>query len=86
MFADSHAAAGAAVGGGGMLAGAVLCTAHARVAARREWVLNEKRLVQRAGLDELQPILARPGNTRPELAAGVAAVSAVLDIEPLAAR
>ncbi|HEX2415233.1 MAG TPA: nucleotidyltransferase domain-containing protein [Thermoleophilaceae bacterium] len=86
MFADSHAAAGDAVCCAGMLAGAVLCTAHARVAARREWVLNEKRLVQRAGLDELQGVLARPGNTRAELAAAVAAVGAGLDIEPLAAR
>jgi hypothetical protein len=61
-----------------MLAGAVLCVAHVRLAERRAWVLNEKRLVQRAGLDEVQALLARPGSDRTELAATVAAVSTVL--------
>ena len=69
-----------------MLAGAVLCVAQARLAERRVWVLNEKRLVQRAGLDEVQALLARPGSDRTELAATVAAVSTVLGSEPLAAR
>jgi hypothetical protein len=35
-----------------MLAGAILCTAHARLAERFEWALNEKRLVERAGLED----------------------------------
>jgi predicted nucleotidyltransferase len=86
MFADGYARAGDAVCCSGMLAGAVLCVAQARLAARREWVLNEKRLVQRAGLDELQSLLAGPGATSAQLARTVATVGAALSIEPLTAR
>jgi predicted nucleotidyltransferase len=86
MFARIHAGAGDAVCCAGMLADAVLCTAHARLAERREWVLNEKRIVQRAALDEVQGLLAGPGATRAELTATVAAVSATLGVEPLSAR
>ena len=57
-----------------MLANAVLCTAHGRLAARREWVLNEKRLAARAGLDHVS------------LSAGVHEVAAALGLEPLALR
>jgi Nucleotidyltransferase domain len=86
MFAGIHAHAGDAVACAGMLANAVLCTAHARLAERREWALTEKRLVERAGLGEAQPLLARLGATPAELAAGVAAIATVLDVEPLSAR
>jgi hypothetical protein len=86
MFAATHAAAGDAVACSGMLAGAALCAAHARLTARREWARNEKRLVQRAGLDAVQPLLARPGGSAEELRATVEAVAGVLGIEPLAAR
>ena len=60
MFAGLHAEGADAVACVGMLAHATLCTAHARLAARREWVLNEKRLVVRAGLGEVQRLLAGP--------------------------
>ncbi len=86
MFAQGHASGGDAVCCAGMLAGAVLCVAHARLAGRREWVLNEKRLVQRAGLDEAQAVLARPGATSTELAATVARVGTLLHTEPLTTR
>jgi predicted nucleotidyltransferase len=86
MFAQIHADSGDAVCCVGMLANAILCSAHARLAERREWVLNEKRLVERAGLDEAQALLASPGATPAELAATVAAVSATLRVEPLVAR
>jgi predicted nucleotidyltransferase len=86
MFAAAHARAADAVCCAGMLAHAVLCAAHARLAERRAWVLNEKRLVQRAGLDEAQALLARPGVTAAELAATVASVAEVLRTEPLSAR
>jgi class 3 adenylate cyclase len=59
----------------GMLANAVLCIAHARLAERHEWVLNEKRLVQRAGLDEVQTLVARTGTTESELTTTVIAVN-----------
>jgi hypothetical protein len=49
-------------------------------------VLNEKRLVQRAGHDGVQAPLGAPGTTAAELEAPVAAVSAALGVEPLAAR
>jgi hypothetical protein len=86
MFAAMHADAGDTVPCGGMLAGAGLCAAHARLCARRAWARNEKRLVERAGLDALQPLLARPGASSAELRATVEAVAGVLGIEPLRAR
>ena len=45
----------------GMLVDAALSAGHARLCARREWARNEKRLVERAGLDAVQPLLARAG-------------------------
>ena len=80
MFARMHAGAADRVCCAGMLAGAVLCEAHARLAARGEWVLNEKRLVERAGLDEVQPLLGERG------AEAVDAVAAALGVEPLSVR
>ena len=74
-FAGQHERLGDPVATGGQLANAVLCAAHARLAARREWVLNEKRLAARAGLHD---VLA-PG-------ASVAAAAAALGIEPLPIR
>ena len=55
-----------------MLANATLCAAHAVLARRREWALNEKRLAGRAGLAH-----------RLE---GVAATSRALGLEPLRMR
>jgi nucleotidyltransferase-like protein len=82
MFAGIHAEAFDAVACVGMLGHAVLCAAHARLAARREWVLNEKRLVERAGLGKVQRLLASPGDL-PQL---VTAVADATGVEPLAAR
>ena len=86
MFAGTNAAAADAVCCAGMLAGAVPCSAHARLAERRVWALNEKLLVERAGLDDVQELLARPGATGAELGATVAAVAGALEVEPLSAR
>jgi predicted nucleotidyltransferase len=86
MFAELHAAAADAACCAGMLADAVLSTAHARLAERREWTLNEKRLVERAGLSELQPLLGAPGTTSAELGATLRAVADALGVEPLRAR
>jgi predicted nucleotidyltransferase len=82
MFAQAHAAAGDRVCCIGMLTQAVLCVAHARMAEREEWALNEKGLVHRAGLDAVQALLAGDAG----LASTVAAVAAALGVEPLAAR
>jgi predicted nucleotidyltransferase len=86
MFAGQHAHGGDAVACSGMLAGAVLCAAHARLAERRTWALTEKRLVARAGLVAAAPHLAAPGRTAAELTATAAAVAEVLDLEPLSPR
>jgi Nucleotidyltransferase domain len=85
-FAHTHAQAGDAVCCGGMLAGAVLSVAHARLAERRVWALNEKGLVERAGLGELQSLVAPAGTSRPELEAAVTAVSQALELAPLTVR
>ena len=69
-----------------MLADAVLSAAHARLAERHEWVVNEKRLVERAGLAEVQPLLAAPGAGSAGLAATVAAVAGALGVPPLSTR
>jgi predicted nucleotidyltransferase len=86
MFAGGHAKAGDAVCCAGMLVDAALCTAHARLAQRREWVLNEKRLLRRAGLADLQPLLSPAAAAGPDLTAVVAAVSRALEATPLTAR
>ncbi len=61
MFAHGHARLGEAVSCTGMLSSAVLCVAHARLARRREWALNEKRLVRAAGLDAADGLRLRVG-------------------------
>ncbi|MDW5596417.1 nucleotidyltransferase domain-containing protein [Conexibacter stalactiti] len=86
MFAAGYAESGDAVCCTGMLVDAALCTAHARLAERREWGLNEKRLLQRAGLGELQRLLAPGAAGDAGLPATVAAVSAILRVDPLRAR
>lgn len=86
MFADGYARTADPVCCSGMLVHAALCTAHARLSERREWVLNEKRLVERAGLAELHALLATPGDSCERLAETVARVSADLDVAPLTAR
>jgi predicted nucleotidyltransferase len=86
MFARSYACAGDVVCCTGMLSNAVLCIAHARLAERHEWVLNEKRLVQRADLDDAHALLARAGETPFELQATVVNVSDLLRVPPLTNR
>jgi predicted nucleotidyltransferase len=85
-FAVIHAAASDPASCAGMLAHAALSEAHARLAARCEWVLNEKRLIARAGLGDLQPLMGAPGATSAALASTVAAVGDVLGVEPLEMR
>lgn len=58
---------------------AVLAAAQARLAAAGEWVLNEKRLVQRAGLDSVQQRLGQPDRDLPQLVRDVRGLLAVRD-------
>ncbi|WP_274654539.1 nucleotidyltransferase domain-containing protein [Paenibacillus humicola] len=50
---EAYAANGDPVGTAGTLARAIIEESHARLAARGEWVLNEKRIAARAGLGHL---------------------------------
>jgi predicted nucleotidyltransferase len=77
LFADGHAGLGDGAACSGLLAQAVLCEAHARLAERRAWALNEKGLVERAGLGAV---------AAPVAGGDVAAVAAALGIEPLRVR
>jgi hypothetical protein len=73
-----YATRGDALGCAGGLARAVVEAAHGRLAARGIWALNEKRIVARAGLDELIPRFARLGSAPQELRRAVEEVRAVL--------
>jgi hypothetical protein len=58
---------------------AVLAAAQGRLAAAGEWVLNEKRLVERAGLASVQERLARPDRDLSTLVSDVRACLGVRD-------
>jgi hypothetical protein len=73
-----YAARGDALGCAGGLARAVVEAAQGRLATRGAWALNEKRIVERAGLDGLTPRFARLGGTPPALQRAVQDVRAAL--------
>ena len=58
---------------------AVLAVAQGRLAAAGEWILNEKRLVQRAGLDSVQERLGQPQRNLKQLVCDVRALLGVHD-------
>ncbi|MCO5997221.1 nucleotidyltransferase family protein [Actinoallomurus rhizosphaericola] len=68
---DAYARRGQATEVAGALATAAMNTAHAVLAARGEWVTNEKRLLERAGLRGIDTITT---GLRPEPGALVAAI------------
>jgi hypothetical protein len=57
-YAEMHGRRGDVIGAVGQAAKAVMEEAHARLAERREWALNEKRMVERAGLSGAQAAFA----------------------------
>ena len=76
MHARMRAERGDAVGTAGLAARAVVEEAHAVLCARREWVLNEKRIVERAGLAELHErfsAIPREARLLPDWLAGLEA-------------
>jgi hypothetical protein len=77
-YARMHAARGNAAGAVGSAARAALEEAHARLCARGQWVLNEKRLLGAAGLDAVQPLFLAAPRTAGELPAWLDAVQAAL--------
>jgi hypothetical protein len=72
-YAEVYASRGDAVGCLANVSQAVLATAQARLAAQGEWALNEKRIVDRAGLGAAHAVLARHDHL-------VAVVAAVRDL------
>jgi hypothetical protein len=76
-FADVHAGRQDRVACLANLCQAVLATAQGRLAAAGQWVLNEKRLTERAGLHALQDRLEPPG---PDLSRLVSDVRASLEL------
>ena len=63
----------------GALATAAMQTAHAVLAARGEWVINEKRMLQRAGLRGVDAIVARLGPDPETLAQAVSEAEALFE-------
>jgi len=76
-FADVYAGRQDRVACLANLCQAVLATGQGRLAAAGQWVLNEKRLTERAGLHAIQDRLAQPG---PDLGALVSDVRARLEL------
>ena len=76
-FADAHAERQDRVACLANLCQAVLATAQGRLAADGQWVLNEKRITERAGLHALQDRLEPPG---PDLSRLVSDVRAHLEL------
>lgn len=77
-FADVHAGRGDRVACLANLCQAVLAAAQGRLAVAGEWVLNEKRLAERAGLARVQDLLGQPYG---ELGTLVSDVRASLELQ-----
>ena len=69
--ARMRAARGDIVGTVGQVAKAIIETAHALACRRRLWVLNEKKLVERVGLDDLHAGFVDVPASPPQLVAWV---------------
>ena len=81
--ARSRAGRGDVVGAAGQVAKAIVEEAHARLCQQRRWVLNEKRIVERAGLGHGQALFAGlPRGGAEELRRWVEEVASFLDQSP----
>jgi hypothetical protein len=76
--AGAHAGRGDAVATVGNLAVATLSEAQARMAEQRQWALNEKGIVEGAGLGSTAAMLAEAGSSGAQLTATVSAVEGTL--------
>ncbi|MFD6168383.1 nucleotidyltransferase domain-containing protein [Streptomyces coeruleorubidus] len=81
-----HAPRGAVTQAAGAIALAVTQTAHAVLAARGEWVTNEKGLVARAGLRDVDALLGTLSRAPDELAQRITDVETLLNRAVEAAR
>ena len=80
MFAEGYAELGQVTGCAGSLARAAFSVAHARLAERGEWALNEKDLLARAGLPEADGILGSVGLDRTTLQQSASLMRKVLGL------
>ena len=78
-FAEVYASRGDSTACLANLCQAVLATAQGRLAAAGEWVLSEKRIVERAGLDSVQHRLGQSGQYLPALVSDVEALLSLRD-------
>ena len=76
--ATAHAQRGDVTATAANLGEALIEEAHARLAERRQWALNEKGLVGRAGLEDADDVLANLGSAPDQLTAAVDRVSALI--------
>ena len=67
-YARMHAARGNVAGVAGQAAAAVMEEAHAISCERRQWICNEKRLIEAAGLNGLHALFAEIATDRERLA------------------
>jgi predicted nucleotidyltransferase len=81
LMAEHHSLHGDAAACAGLLARAVMAAAHARLAGRGTWALNEKGLISRAGLDEAAEILAAVGGTPQRLQDSIARARHLLRLD-----
>lgn len=79
--ARSRAERGDVVGAVGQAAKAAVEESHAVLCERREWVVNEKRIVERAGLAPLQDLFTAATRAPDALLDWLARVAATLSIE-----
>jgi hypothetical protein len=79
-IAAVYAHTGEVVQFGGLIAKATVETAHARLAERGEWALNEKRIVSRGGVREVEYHMAALGARTPELLDTLERVAMVLGV------
>lgn len=79
-YARVHATRGNHVGAVGQVAKAVMEEAHAVMCERSEWVCNEKRLIDSAGLGSVQSLFARVPSELPDLLRWVDAVAERLGV------
>ncbi|MES5822870.1 nucleotidyltransferase domain-containing protein [Streptomyces sp. RG80] len=74
----AHAPAGRVTEVAGAVATAAVQSAHGVLAARGEWVTNEKRLLERAGLRDIDAVVRKLSVDPEELTAAVAEAEALL--------
>jgi hypothetical protein len=81
--AAAHADRGDAVATVANLGEATIAEAQARLAERRQWALNEKGIVAKAGLSSVAEPLASAGLTPARLQDTVSSVARLLDVSHL---